>query len=86
MADVVWSFVAIFIFCQFGEMVIDRFEKFHSELWQCDWYACPGEIQRMYLMFMVNAQQPAVIKGYANILCTREMFKKVGPYFCEFSD
>lgn len=75
--EMIWSFAAIFLFCEFGEKVTERFEKFHDELWQCDWYLCSAEIQRIYLLFMVDVQQLALFKGYANIRCTREMFKKV---------
>lgn len=77
MFELVWSFVAIFLICEFGGMVTDRFEKFYDDLCQCNWYLYPMEIQRIYLIFMVNAQQPTMIQGFANIVCTREYYKKV---------
>ena len=79
--EMIWSFFAIFIFCECGNMVTNRFDKFHGELWQCDWYLFEIELQQIYLMFMTNAQQSAMIKGHANILCTRETFKKVILFF-----
>lgn len=76
--ELFWSLFAMFMFCEFGGMVTDRFDKFHNELWQSvEWHMYPAEVQRLYLMFMGNAQQIAFIKGYANIECTRDTFKRV---------
>lgn len=75
--ELVWSFLAIFLFCEFGGMVTNRFDEFHDELWQFNWYSFPIEMQKAFLIFMVNVHKPATIEGYANILCTRELFKQV---------
>ena len=74
---VFWSFASIFFFCAFGEMVTHQFNVFDDELCQCDWYLFPIEMKRMMIIFMVNTQQPAIIQGFANTVCTREAFKKV---------
>lgn len=63
-------------------MVITQFNRFYDELCQCDWYLYSMEMQKMYSIFLKNSQQPAIICGYANILCTREVFKKV----CQTAD
>ena len=81
LVEVTWSFFAVFLYCEFGRMVTSRFDKFHDKLQQCNWYSFSTEMQRLYLMFMMNAQQPVMIKGYANILCTRDTYKKVIFFF-----
>lgn len=62
---------------EFGGVATDRFDKFHIELCQFKWYLMPVEIQRIHLMFMLNVRTSAKIKGYANVFCTREMYKSV---------
>lgn len=58
-------------------MVTNRFDKFHDALWQFDWYFMPIKMQQIYLLFMLNCQHPVIIRGLANIWCTRETFKSV---------
>lgn len=72
-----WTFVLIFLLCEFGGMVTDRFERFYDDLCQCEWNLLPMDMQRIYLMFVLNAQQPAMIRGFASIVCTRVFFSKV---------
>lgn len=80
-----WSFLAIFCMCEFGEQVTNQFIKFNDELDQCSWYLFPMQLQRMLIIVMINAQQPAVIQGYANAVCTRFAFNKVAHLFRLFS-
>lgn len=72
-----WAFVMIFIFCGQSEEMINEFETFNHKLGECNWYSLPLDIQRMYLIFISNTQQPKIIQGYGNILFTRDTFKKV---------
>lgn len=72
-----WSFVIIYFYCEWGEMVTHQFNVFHEVLNQCNWYSFPLDLQRMLVTFMSGTQQPALIRGYANIECTRDAFKNV---------
>ena len=74
---VFWSFIMIFFYCELGETVSDQFVEFDDELCQCNWYLYPMEIQKMLLIFMCEAQQLTLFRGYANIECTRDSFKNV---------
>lgn len=76
-----WSFGFILFYCEFGEMVTNRFDYFHSELCQCDWYLLSIEMQQLYLMFITNTQQSVNIRGFGHLLCTRDLFKKVTDNF-----
>ena len=72
-----WAFVMIYLYCEFGEMVTLQFNTFHELLCQCEWYRFPIDVQRMLVIFMLDTQQPASIRGYGNIECTRDAFKNV---------
>ena len=72
-----WSFVFIGIYCESGEFVTDQFERFNDVLGQSSWYQFPNEVQQMILILMTNSQQPTFIRGFGNIICAREAFKRV---------
>lgn len=76
-AEMFWSFAMCAFFCEFGAMVTEQFDVFDDEIYFCNWYLLPIKMQKMHLIFIQNTQEPAVIRGYANIRCTREIFKMV---------
>lgn len=71
-----WSFVQIFVFCDMSEYVTSHFNEidFYNK---CDWYSFPTVIRHLMPTLIVNTQQPVVVKGFGNISCTRETFKRV---------
>lgn len=74
---VVWAFTLIFAYCELGKMVTNQFNTINEELYRCKWYLLSLEMQRMLLIFMSDTQQPMFLRGYANIVCTRDSFKNV---------
>lgn len=76
-----WSFLATFFLCECGERVMNQFDEFHDEIYQCNWYSFPIEIQKMLVIAMSISQQPAIIQGFGNLLCTRDTFKRVIFFF-----
>lgn len=74
---VYFAIAVIFLYCELGEMVINQFNGFEKDLCQCKWYLFPIEIQQMLLIFVADAQHPISIRGYGNIVCTRDAFKSV---------
>ena len=72
-----WIFVLNFAICESGERITHQFDQFHIEIGRCEWNKLPIEMQRMYLIFLSDTQQPVNIRSYGGILCTRETFKKV---------
>lgn len=72
-----WSFFSIFMICDFGEKVSNRFDDIADVLCQLQWYELPNEVQRVLPIIMMSAQQPVIIGGFGNILLRREVFKKV---------
>lgn len=76
-----WSFVIIFVICEFGELVTNQFDMFNMKLDQCKWYKFPIKMQRIFVIVTVNAQQPVIIQGFANVVCARQTFKSVRMIF-----
>lgn len=76
----VWSVVFVSLFCELGEMISKQYDEVDQQLFECNWYKFPVEIQRMLIIFTANTQQPVRILGYGNVLCTRDTLKKVN--FC----
>lgn len=74
---VFWSFAAMFLLCEYGQMVTTRFEKIDELVYQMDWHSFPDEIQRMLPTLINNTQQPIIISGFANVEYTRETFDSV---------
>lgn len=74
---VMFSFTALFFYCQCGEFVMNEFDEFDDELYRCKWYLFPIEIRRMLVIVMINTQKPLKIRGFFNTVCTREAFKIV---------
>lgn len=71
-----WSFGPVYIYCEFGTAVTTEFAKFDDELYQCKWYSYSIEIQKMMLIFIAETQDPVFIRGFCNIVCIRDSFKK----------
>lgn len=67
----------IFMFCEFGENLTSKCNQFDEKVGQCQWYLLPIEIQKIFLTVMANSQQPMIIRGYGNVFCVRNFFKKV---------
>lgn len=72
-----WIVTFDFVVCELGQWVTGRFETLSLELSLCNWYAFPIEMQRVYLNFLLDSQQPVEIQSYPGIVCSRDTFKKV---------
>lgn len=80
--EMFWSFAICAIYCECGEKVTQHFNLFDDEIYRCEWYLLPIKLQKLHLIFMLNTQQPTIIRGYPQIFCTREIFKAVKIHFC----
>lgn len=73
-----WAFTLNFLACEVGQRVTSQYEIFGDELRKCNWHVLPIEMQRIYLTFLLDTQQPIFIQSYGGIVCSRETYKKVG--------
>lgn len=74
---ILWIFSLDLVTCESGEKVTSHFDHFGSEFGQCEWHKLPIEMQRIYLIFLSDTQQPKNVQSYAGITCTRNTFKQV---------
>lgn len=58
-------------------MVTNQFDAFNEELCEVHWYWFSIEIQKNFLVLILDSQQPVHIRGYGNIDCTRDAFERV---------
>lgn len=72
-----FTIIIIFLLCELCEMVTSQFRMLNVKLCQRKWYLFPIEVQRMLVIFISDTQQPVYIRGFGNISCTRQTFKKV---------
>lgn len=72
-----WTIIFIFILCEPGARMTYQFVAFGEELSRCDWYLLSIELQRMYMIFLSETQNPMKMLCYGNITCDRDTTKKV---------
>lgn len=72
-----WVMTYNFLLCELGQWVTNGFDRFGDELDGCDWHLWPIELQRLYLIFLLDTQQPTYTQCFGGILCSRDTFKKV---------
>lgn len=71
------SYTFLYIFCNFGQKLTDRFELFEDVMCKCQWYLFPIEMQQTFAFVMMNVQQSATVKCFGNIELNRETSKQV---------
>lgn len=73
----VWAFFSTFTFCFIGEVMKNQFDTYNETLCNTNWYFFSLEMQQMLMIFLKIVQQSATIHGSGNVVCTREVFKRV---------
>lgn len=76
-ALVFWAYVQIFMFCELGENITDRFDRILTIIYDSEWYTFPTQVQRALPTVMIAAQQQIVLQGLGNVKYRRESLKEV---------
>ena len=76
-----WSFVLLFLICEFGQMITNRFDQLNEAIDDCDWSSFPKEIQKILPIIIQNTQRPVVLRTFENASCSRETFRRVNFHF-----
>lgn len=69
--EMVWAFVFIFIYCEFGERVNYGFTEVYDTICHFDWYSLPMEIQKMLPTIIIASQEPINLHGFGDVKCSR---------------
>lgn len=71
-----WVIGFLYFICELGERMTHHFSDFSEELKRYDWHKRPIKMRRLYLLFLMDIEQPKHIKC-GSISCTRETFRRV---------
>lgn len=71
------AFAVTFMFCELGQRITDKFEEINDEIGRWNWYKLPLSVQKILPILLSGTQQPVTLRGYGNVLCTRETLKNV---------
>lgn len=66
-----------FLCSELGQSGSNSFDEIDKTVSRLNWYLYPNGAQKILLMIIANVQQPAVIKCFGNVSCSRDQFKKV---------
>lgn len=72
-----FSFGQVFVFCELGFQISNRFEDVYDEICRFDWYFLPTELQHTWQIVIMVAQEPVELVSFGNIVCNRDTFKRV---------
>lgn len=72
-----WPVGLIFFTCEIGQEFTNIVGKFNNEFERWNWYLFSIKIQRLLPIFIINVQEPVVIKCFGIICGSRDQFKKV---------
>lgn len=70
---------AVFLACDFGQRVSDKWKEINSKIDQFDWYSYPNELKRILPTIIAIAQQPIELECFGSFTLSREVFRKVSP-------
>lgn len=76
-SSMVWIFLYVFVLCELGQRITNRFEQLDDSFGQCNWYLFPIEMKKMFVITTAISQQPIFIRGYGNVFCSCETLKRV---------
>lgn len=77
MTAAMFAFGLVFAFCDFGDQLGCRSSEINDAICKLDWNTFPIRVQRMMPMIIHTTQNPAKIKAYLGVPCSRETYKKV---------
>lgn len=73
----IWMTIFMFLLCEPGSRMTSQFVAFSDEIDKLDWYLLSIKLRQMYVLFLLDTQNPMKVLSYANITFERETFKKV---------
>lgn len=67
----------LYLYCVFGKMTTESFEKISDAMYECNWQEFPVDFQK-YLLFMItNAQRRLFYDGFGLVVLNLYTFCKV---------
>lgn len=79
-----WALVLSAIFCEVGEKMSNVWVEINDEIEKINWYLLPIETQKIIVTIMSFSQRAVILDGLGSISGSREIFKEVSLYECEY--
>lgn len=73
----IFALAILFLYCYFGEMASNSFEKMINLLFECNWSILPVDLQKYLIIMIANAQRPIFYHGFHVIILNLETFGNV---------
>lgn len=70
----------IYAGCYFGEMSIQSYVKMADGFMTCSWYELPADLQKYFILMIMNAQRPIHNHGFNLIVLNLETFLDVNTH------
>ncbi|XP_055306184.1 odorant receptor 85b-like [Sitodiplosis mosellana] len=67
----------LFLCCYLGKLASESYRKMAYSLYECNWYEFPLDMQRYFILMIVNAQIPLHYHGYGLITLHLETFSNL---------
>lgn len=67
----------LFLCCFLGRLATESYEKMSDCLYECKWYDHPVELQKNFILMILNAREPIYYSGFGIADLNLETFRKV---------
>lgn len=78
------SALNLYVFCYFGKMSTEQFEKMADCLYHSSWYLLSNQMQKFVILMIANAQIPIHYHGFKIAVLNLELFCKVSYQLNEY--
>lgn len=67
----------LFVYCYFGKLATDSFQKMADYLYESNWHELPINLQKEFVVMILNTQKPLHYTGFGIAVLNLETFLKV---------
>lgn len=75
----------MFVFCFFGKLASDSFEKMTDHLYESNWPEYPVQLQKYFILLIANTQMPLYYHGSGIAILNLNTFLKVNVSLSNFN-
>ncbi|XP_031621072.1 putative odorant receptor 83c [Contarinia nasturtii] len=71
------SLLTLFLYCFFGKLANESYDKMCGCLYRSNWYELPVELQKCFILMIGNAKRPMFYRGFSVARLDLETFSKI---------
>lgn len=69
----------LFLYCYFGKLAAESYEKITDCLYNCNWPDLPNELRKYFVIMIANAQRPHYYVGFKLAILNLDTFCSASP-------